>query len=70
MTDAQTTTPREHLEDVLATGGGKAASARTVAAAALLIREGLDNLAEAIAPRELTAEELLGPARDDMAGDE
>ena len=67
MTDEQTMTPRKLLEGVLATGGGKVASARTVAAAALLIREGLDNLAEALQPRELTTEELATEQTDDKA---
>ena len=41
---------------------------RTVAAAALLIREGLDNLVKEI-NRPLTADEAFGPERDDMAAD-
>ena len=66
MTDEQTMSPRKLLEGVLTTGGGKVASARTVAAAALLIREGLDNLAEALQARELTTAELFGDSQKSM----
>ena len=66
MTDQQTMTTRELLEHILATAGGQAENAGTIAAAALLIREGLDNLAEALQPRELTTAELFGDSQESM----
>ena len=46
MTEA-TKAARKHLEEMADSSGKSAASARTIASAALLIREGLDNLAKA-----------------------
>ena len=58
MPDEHTMTPRELLEHIVATASGQAANAGTIAAAALLIREGLDNLDAALRedPRTVAAQ--------------
>ena len=61
----QTEAARFHLERMMDNPPAPLTGC-TVAAAALLIREGLDNLTQEI-NRPLTPDEAFGPQKDDMA---